>query len=112
MSTGAIAGGYRRPRHPQKFRVWIIRQVRRITASIPLETKRRAAVHAMLPSLGYIPLSVEYEIAFAALRLISAGGTLFRRMRCARQPQSRMTNQKAGARSDRTDWTSRPVSFR
>jgi hypothetical protein len=45
--------------------VWITRQMRRITASIPLETKRREAVLVMLPRLGYIPMSVEYEIAFA-----------------------------------------------
>jgi transposase, IS5 family len=57
--------GCRGSNYPQKSRVWIIRQVRRITASIPLETKRRAAVHAMLPSLGYIPMSVECKIAFA-----------------------------------------------
>jgi hypothetical protein len=56
---------YRGPSHPQKFRVWITRQMRRITASIPLETKRREAVLVMLPRLGYIPISVEYEIAFA-----------------------------------------------
>jgi IS5 family transposase len=36
--------GYRGHNHPQKFRVWITGQVRRVTRSIRREMKRRAAV--------------------------------------------------------------------
>jgi transposase, IS5 family len=43
--------GYRGHNHPNKFRVWISGQVRRVTASIRREMKRRAAVE---PVIGHI----------------------------------------------------------
>ena len=43
--------GYRGHNHPQKFRVWISGQVRRVTASIRREMKRRAAVE---PVIGHV----------------------------------------------------------
>ena len=43
--------GYRGHNHPQKFRVWISGQVRRVTAQIRREMKRRAAVE---PVIGHL----------------------------------------------------------
>jgi transposase, IS5 family len=43
--------GYRGHNHPQKFRVWITGQVRRVTRSIRREMKRRAAVE---PVIGHL----------------------------------------------------------
>jgi IS5 family transposase len=43
--------GYRGHNHPNKFKVWISGQVRRVTASIRREMKRRAAVE---PVIGHI----------------------------------------------------------
>jgi transposase, IS5 family len=43
--------GYRGHNHPQKFRVWISGQVRRVTAPIRCEMRRRAAVE---PVIGQI----------------------------------------------------------
>lgn len=43
--------GYRGHNHPHKFRVWISGQVRRVTAPIRREMKRRAAVE---PVIGHI----------------------------------------------------------
>ncbi|BAR57670.1 putative transposase [Bradyrhizobium diazoefficiens] len=43
--------GYRGHNHPHRFRVWISGQVRRVTASIRREMKRRAAVE---PVIGHI----------------------------------------------------------
>lgn len=43
--------GYRGHNHPHRFRVWISGQVRRVTASICREMKRRAAVE---PVIGHI----------------------------------------------------------
>jgi transposase, IS5 family len=43
--------GYRGHNHPQKFRVWITGQVRRVTRSIRREMKRRAAVE---PVIGHV----------------------------------------------------------
>ena len=43
--------GYRGHSHPQKFRVWISGQVRRVTAAIRREMKRRAAVE---PVIGHL----------------------------------------------------------
>jgi IS5 family transposase len=43
--------GYRGHTHPHKFRVWISGQVRRVTAAIHREMKRRAAVE---PVIGHI----------------------------------------------------------
>ena len=43
--------GYRGHNHPNKFRVWITGQVRRTTAAIKREMKRRAAVE---PVIGHI----------------------------------------------------------
>src|SRR4029077_12333914 len=42
---------YRGNNHPHKFRVWISGQVRRVTASIRREMKRRAAVE---PVIGHL----------------------------------------------------------
>jgi transposase, IS5 family len=43
--------GYRGHNHPHKFRVWISGQVRRVTAAIRREMKRRAAVE---PVIGHL----------------------------------------------------------
>jgi len=43
--------GYRGHNHPHKFRVWISGQVRRVTATIRREMKRRAAVE---PTIGHL----------------------------------------------------------
>ena len=43
--------GYRGHNHPQKFRVWITGQARRVTAQIRREMKRRAAVE---PVIGHL----------------------------------------------------------
>jgi transposase, IS5 family len=43
--------GYRGHNHPHRFRVWISGQVRRVTASIRREMKRRAAVE---PVIGHL----------------------------------------------------------
>jgi transposase, IS5 family len=43
--------GYRGHNHPHKFRVWISGQVRRVTAPIRREMKRRAAVE---PVIGHL----------------------------------------------------------
>jgi IS5 family transposase len=43
--------GYRGHTHPHKFRVWISGQVRRVTAAIRREMKRRAAVE---PVIGHV----------------------------------------------------------
>jgi IS5 family transposase len=43
--------GYRGHQHPHRFRVWISGQVRRVTAAIRREMKRRAAVE---PVIGHI----------------------------------------------------------
>ena len=43
--------GYRGHNHPHKFRVWITGQVRRVTAAIRREMKRRAAVE---PVIGHL----------------------------------------------------------
>jgi transposase, IS5 family len=43
--------GYRGHNHPHKFRVWISGQVRRVTAAIRREMKRRAAVE---PTIGHL----------------------------------------------------------
>jgi IS5 family transposase len=45
------AKGYRGHRHKEKFRVWISGQVRRVTATIRREMKRRAAVE---PVIGHL----------------------------------------------------------
>jgi IS5 family transposase len=47
----AKAGGYRGHNHAQKFRVWISGQVRRVTAPIRREMRRRAAVE---PVIGHL----------------------------------------------------------
>jgi IS5 family transposase len=43
--------GYRGHKHPHKFRVWISGQVRRVTAAIRREMRRRAAVE---PVIGHV----------------------------------------------------------
>src|SRR5215475_11313215 len=50
MSTRAIAATtiYRGHNHPDKFRVWITGQVRRVTRAIRREMKRRAAVEPVI----------------------------------------------------------------
>jgi transposase, IS5 family len=42
---------YRGQNHPHRFRVWISGQVRRVTASIRREMKRRAAIE---PVIGHL----------------------------------------------------------
>jgi transposase, IS5 family len=49
--------GYRGDMHPHKFRVWIRGQVRRVTAAIRREIKRRAAVE---PVSG--PVKAEHRV--------------------------------------------------
>jgi transposase, IS5 family len=53
VETRRIHGdkGYRGHNHPHKFRVWISGQVRRVTAAIRREMKRRAAVE---PVIGHV----------------------------------------------------------
>ena len=43
--------GYRGHNHPNKFKVWISGQVRRVTAAIGREMKRRAAIE---PVIGHV----------------------------------------------------------
>jgi IS5 family transposase len=43
--------GYRGHNHPNKFRVWITGQVRRTTAALKREMKRRAAIE---PIIGHV----------------------------------------------------------
>jgi IS5 family transposase len=43
--------GHRSHNHPEKFRVWISGQVRRVTAAIRREMTRRAAVE---PAIGHV----------------------------------------------------------
>lgn len=43
--------GYRGHNHPHRFRVWISGQVRRVTATIRREMKRRAAVERVIGHL-------------------------------------------------------------
>src|SRR5512135_910175 len=50
--------GYRGHNHPHKFRVWISGQVRRVTAAIRREMKRRAAVE---PVIGHVKLEHRME---------------------------------------------------
>ena len=50
--------GYRGHNHPQKFRVWISGQVRRVTAAIRREMRRRAAVE---PTIGHVKLEHRME---------------------------------------------------
>jgi len=44
----AKAGGYRGHNHARKFRVWISGQMRRVTALIRREMRRRAAVEPVI----------------------------------------------------------------
>jgi len=50
--------GYRGHNHPHKFRVWISGQVRRVTAAIRREMKRRAAVE---PVIGHVKIEHRME---------------------------------------------------
>ena len=50
--------GYRGHNHPHKFRVWISGQVRRVTAAIRREMRRRAAVE---PTIGHVKLEHRME---------------------------------------------------
>lgn len=49
--------GYRGHNHPHRFRVWISGQVRRVTASVRREMKRRAAFE---PVIGHV--KVEHRL--------------------------------------------------
>jgi hypothetical protein len=60
----------------------------------------------------YIPTSSNGKLWWLRSGLSARVAPLFRQMRCARQPQSGMTNRKVNGRGDRTDGTSRRVSFR
>jgi IS5 family transposase len=55
--------GYRGHNHPQKFRVWISSQVRRITAPIRREMPRRAAVEPVID-----PIKAEHRMGGNHLR--------------------------------------------
>ena len=51
VKRGHVDKGYRGHNHPHKFRIWITGQVRRTTATIKREMKRRAAVE---PVIGHL----------------------------------------------------------
>lgn len=51
VKRGHVDRGYRGHNHPHKFRIWITGQVRRTTATIKREMKRRAAVE---PVIGHV----------------------------------------------------------
>jgi IS5 family transposase len=51
VKRGHVDRGYRGHNHPHKFRIWITGQVRRTTAAIKREMKRRAAVE---PVIGHV----------------------------------------------------------
>jgi transposase, IS5 family len=51
VKRGHVDRGYRGHNHPHKFRIWITGQVRRTTAAIKREMKRRAAVE---PVIGHL----------------------------------------------------------
>lgn len=51
VKRGHVDKGYRGHNHPHKFRIWISGQVRRTTAAIKREMKRRAAVE---PVIGHV----------------------------------------------------------
>jgi IS5 family transposase len=51
VKRGHVDKGYRGHNHPHKFRIWISGQVRRTTAAIKREMKRRAAVE---PVIGHL----------------------------------------------------------
>ena len=51
VKRGHVDKGYRGHNHPRKFRVWISGQVRRTTAVIKREMKRRAAIE---PVIGHV----------------------------------------------------------
>jgi len=61
---------------------------------------------------GYIPTSVDSEIAVAALRLISAGGTFVPAdaLRSSTARQARTAESEQGVRSDEVDLTPRELS--
>ena len=58
--------GYRGHNHPHRFRVWISGQVRRVTASIRREMKRRAAVE---PVIGHVKAEHRMERNYLKGRL-------------------------------------------
>lgn len=51
VKRGHVDRGYRGHNHPHKFRIWISGQVRRTTAAIKREMKRRAAIE---PVIGHV----------------------------------------------------------
>jgi len=51
VKRGHVDKGYRGHNHPHKFRIWISGQVRRTTAAIKREMKRRAAIE---PVIGHV----------------------------------------------------------
>jgi IS5 family transposase len=51
VKRGHVDRGYRGHNHPHRFRIWITGQVRRTTAAIKREMKRRAAVE---PVIGHV----------------------------------------------------------
>lgn len=51
VQRGHVDRGYRGHNHPHPFRIWITGQVRRTTATIKREMKRRAAVE---PVIGHV----------------------------------------------------------
>ena len=76
--------GYRGHTHPKKFRVWISGQVRRVTAVIRREMKRRAAVE---PVIGHVKIDHRMERNYLKGRegdranaILAAAGYNFRRL--------------------------------
>ena len=76
--------GYRGHNHPHKFRVWITGQVRRVTATIRREMKRRAAVE---PVIGHLKAEhrmgrnfLAHSAGDAANAVLAAAGYNFRRL--------------------------------
>jgi IS5 family transposase len=51
VKRGHVDKGYRGHNHPHKFRIWISGQVRRTTAAVKREMKRRAAIE---PVIGHV----------------------------------------------------------
>jgi IS5 family transposase len=77
--------GYRGHTHPNKFRVWISGQVRRVTAAIRREMKHRAACE---PVIGHVKIDHRMDRNYLTGRdgdranaILAAAGYNFRRLR-------------------------------
>ena len=80
---------------------WVIRQP--VTGEVARIAPLNTPEHCLRLSAKLPPLRSGLSVRVAPL---------FRRTRCAWQPQSWMTNRKVNGKGDRTDGTSRRVSFR